>query len=143
MTALNRTAASLRIFGEDLDPDEITNLLGKEPDDIERRGQVIRNPKSGTERTARRGRWSIQVKRRSPGDLDAQIAALLDGTTDDLSRWQRVTSAFDADIFCGLFLEEENEGLILAPTTLKNLGDRGLFLSLDIYAPARDDTIAP
>lgn len=136
MTALSRTAASLRIFGQDLDPDEVTNLLGKKPDNAERRGQVIRNPKSGTERTARRGRWSIKVERRSPGDLDAQIAALLDGTTDDLSKWQKVTSAFDADIFCGLFLEEENEGLVLAPTTLKKLGDRGLRLSLDIYALA-------
>jgi hypothetical protein len=139
MTALSKTAASLRIFGRDLDPDEITNLLGKGPDAAERRGQIIRNPKSGAERTARRGRWSVQVERRSPGDLDAQIAALLDGTTDDQSVWQRVTSNFDADIFCGLFLEEENEGLTIAPTTLKMLADRGLLLSLDIYAPARHD----
>ena len=139
MTALSKTAASLRIFGQDLDPDQITHLLGKKADATERRGQVIRNPTSGTERTARRGRWSIRVERRSPGDLDAQIAALLDGTTDDLSVWQRVTSAFDADIFCGLFLKEENEGLEVAPATLKKLGDRGLLLSLDIYAPAGRD----
>jgi Domain of unknown function (DUF4279) len=139
MTALSKTAASLRIFGQDLDPDEITHLLGKEPDVTERRGQVIRSPTSGTERTVRRGRWSIRVERRSPGDLDEQIAALLSGTIDDLSVWQRVTSVFDADVFCGLFLKEENEGVEVAPTTLKKLGDRGLRLSLDIYAPARRD----
>ncbi|MBS0240104.1 MAG: DUF4279 domain-containing protein [Proteobacteria bacterium] len=135
MAALSETAASLRIFGQDLDPDEITNLLGKAPDVAERRGQVIRNLKSGTERTARRGRWGIHVERRSPGDLDAQIAALLDGTTEDLAVWQRVTSAYDADIFCGLFLEEKKEGLCVGPATLKKLGDRGLRLDLDIYAP--------
>ena len=53
MTALSKTAASLRTFGPDLDPEEITNLLGKRPDAAERRGQIIRNPKSGAERTAR------------------------------------------------------------------------------------------
>jgi hypothetical protein len=132
MAALNRTAASLRIVGPNLDPDEITRLLGKTPERAERRGQVIRG-KSGHERTARQGRWSVSAEPCSPGDLDAQIAALLAGTTDDLAVWRKVVSAFRADVFCGLFLEESNEGLEVSPATLKLLGDRGLKLDLDIY----------
>ena len=56
MSALNRTVASLRIFGDDLDPDEVTRLLGKRPDASERRGETVRAP-SGRERVLRRGSW--------------------------------------------------------------------------------------
>lgn len=138
MAALSRTAASLRIMGPDLDPDEITRLLGKTPERAEKRGQVIRG-KSGHERTARQGTWGVRAEPSSPGDLDAQIAALLAGTTDDLTVWQKVVSAFRADVFCGLFLEGSNEGLEISPATMKMLGDRGLKLGLDIYGGDNGD----
>lgn len=137
MTALHRTAASLRLFGDDLDPDEITAALGKQPDVAERRGDTIRTP-SGRERIARRGRWSVKVDRRTPGDLDAQVAELLAGTTDNLEVWRSITARYDADIFCGLFLNEQNEGLMVSPAILKMLGERGISLDLDIYAGPDD-----
>jgi hypothetical protein len=77
----------------------------------------------------------VKVARCVPGDLDGQIAGLLAGTTEDLAVWQRLTSAYDADIFCGLFLEEGNEGISLSPQTLRLLGERGIKLDFDIYAP--------
>jgi hypothetical protein len=96
MSALSKTAASLRFFGDDLNPEEVTQLLGKEPDKAERRGEV--RP-SGY--TVRRGRWSVSAGRRTPGDLDSQIAELLAGMTDDLAVWQRlplsITQTFSAD----------------------------------------------
>jgi hypothetical protein len=130
MTVLSKTSASLRLFGDDLNPHEVTRLLGKEPSAAERRGDV--RP-SG--HIVRRGRWSVKVARCVPGDLDGQIAGLLAGTTEDLAVWQRLTSAYDADIFCGLFLEEGNEGISLSPQTLRLLGERGIKLDFDIYAP--------
>jgi hypothetical protein len=130
MNALSKTAASLRLFGDDLNPDEVTRLLGKEPDVAERKGDI--RP-SGS--TVRRGRWSVKVGRRAPGDLDGQIAELLAGTTEDLAVWQRLTSVYAANVFCGLFLEQENEGVDVSPQTLRMLGERGVKLQLDIYAP--------
>jgi hypothetical protein len=70
----------------------------------------------------------VSAGRRTPGDLDSQIAELLAGMTDDLAVWQRLTSVYQADIFCGLFLEQENEGISLSPTTLQLLGERGIEL---------------
>lgn len=138
MATVRKTRASLRLQGEELDPDEVTRLLGKVPDTAERRGDVLRIP-SGRERIARWGRWSVSVERRTPGDLDGQIAVLLDGTTNDLELWRRLTSSFDADVFCGLFLTEGNEGLCISPRTLLMLGERGIKLGLDIYALGRDN----
>jgi hypothetical protein len=135
MSAINRTAASLRVFGDDLDPDEVTRLLGKQPDKAERRGDI-----RSSGQAARRGRWSVSAERRTPGDLDGQIAELLAGTTDDLAVWQRLASTSDVDVFCGLFLEQENEGILLSPQALQLLGERGIRLSLDIYAPGDDES---
>jgi Domain of unknown function (DUF4279) len=67
MSALSKTAVSLRFFGDDLNPDEVTQLLGKEPDKAERRGDV-----RSRGYTVRRGRWSVRAGDCTPGDLDGQ-----------------------------------------------------------------------
>ena len=77
----------------------------------------------------------------SPGNLEGQIRELLAGTTTDLNVWQYLGQSLKVDIFCGLFMDEWNEGETLNPETLKLLGDRGINLALDIYAPgeSRDE----
>lgn len=134
MPELSETSACLRIFGTDLEPGEVTSLLGKSPDFAERRGAVSLGQRTRRERIARGGIWIVKVARRSPGDLDRQIAEVLQGTTDDLRIWQNLTSRFKADIFCGLFLGEVNQGASVSPATLKMVSDRGLHLELDIYS---------
>lgn len=37
------------------------------------------------------------------------------------------------DMFCGLFMQNENEGQSLSAELLAMLGERGIDLSLDIY----------
>ena len=133
MAALSKTVASLRILGDALDPEEITAALGKEPDEAARLGDTLRTP-SGGERVSRFGVWSVSVEQRIPGDLDAQIAELFEGAIEDIGVWRNITSRFRSNIFCGLFLDEWNEGLSISPTTMKMLGERGILLDLDIYS---------
>ena len=64
---------------------------------------------------------------------------MLDGLTADLAVWQELTTRFRADVFCGLFMDESNEGQSLSPHTLKALGERNLMLDLDIYGPIEED----
>ena len=137
MGALHKTAASLRFFGDDIDPDEITARLGAAPTVGVRKGGTWQTD-LGVSKPARTGSWRLSAERRDPGDLDGQIGALLDGLNDDLSVWQDLTTRFQADLFCGLFLQERNEGLSLSPGTIRDLGRRGLALSLDIYGPEPD-----
>ena len=68
-----------------------------------------------------------------PGDLDGQIVQLLAPLTTDMAVWERLTHSFEADIFCGLFLESMNEGLEISPRTLLAIGQRNLTLGFDIY----------
>jgi len=73
-------------------------------------------------------------------DLALQIRWILDQLTSDLSRWSAVTSRWKVDIFCGLFLERPNRGVMLDADTLSRIGERKISVGLDIYAP--DDSRA-
>ena len=131
MSELSKTSASLRIWGHDLDPEEVTKLLGKKPDRAKRRGETT--GLAGREYIAREGAWMVKADGREPGDLDRQVRELLAGTTDDLATWRRLAGSYRVDLFCGLFMREGNEGIEISPETLQKLGERGIALGLDIY----------
>ena len=73
-----------------------------------------------------------------PGNLDAQIHKILAALTADTSVWAALAARFRVDIFCDLFMEETNEGLVISPETLGAMSVRGVTLSLDIYGPTPD-----
>lgn len=135
MVLLHQTATSLRLCGDDLDPDEITRALRHLPDMGARIGAIC-HAAGGIDRRARTGTWLRSVDRTSTSDLDARIAELLAPLTNDMGVWKRLTACFKADVFCGFFLKESNEGISLGPQTLAALGSRGLIPALDIYDPA-------
>jgi len=140
MAALNRTAASLRIFGDDLEPMEITSLLGCEPSAGERKGQELIGKSTGKVRIAKTGSWRLSANKQSPGNLDAQVEEILSKLSPDLSVWHVVTGRFRADLFCGLFLESPIEGISISAASLAALGNRGIELGLDIYGGEASDT---
>jgi hypothetical protein len=133
MTVLARSAASLRFFGDDLVPDEVSALLGALPTNCEIKGGQSQPNAGGRTFTARTGSWRLRVDDRRPGDLDGQILELLGKLTSDLGVWRELAERFRVDVFCGLFLDEGNEGISLAPSTLHALGERGILLDFDIY----------
>ncbi len=140
MPALDRSVATLRVMGDDLRPEEITRLLGCAPTKSQRKDEVIRHPKSGKERVARIGMWSLEAADRVPSDPDAQVAEILAKLSPDLEVWRSITSSFRVDVFFGLFMKEWNEGLSLAPTTMVALGSRGIEADFDIYGPLPEES---
>jgi len=137
MGMISETAATLRFFGDDLDPDEITRFLGAEPTVGVRKGESWATSLDA-EKISKRGSWRLQTARRQPGDLDGQIAELFAPLTTDLSIWRDLTKRYEADVFCGVFMLEGNEGLSLSPGILEALGSRGLVLDLDVYGPLKE-----
>lgn len=130
MSAINQTTAVLRLFGDDLDPAEVSRLLGAEPTRYGTKGEVLTG---GPARMARTGSWFRQAAEQSPGDIDLQIVSLLGDLTSDLAVWRTLTSRFQCDIFFGLFMRESNEGTSIAAATARLLADRDLSLQFDIY----------
>jgi hypothetical protein len=137
MPCVNSTAATLRFFGDDLLPGEITSLLGRAPIEFNTKGEPWQS--AGRTIIAKTGRWRLCADDCSPGDLDEQIESLLGGLTDNLDVWADLTARFAADVFCGLFMKDSNEGISVAPQTLAMLGARNLILGLDIYGELSGD----
>lgn len=138
MAEVDRTAASLRFRGDDLDPDEISRILGAQPTRGVKKGGMWKTP-AGQEIVARTGSWGLRVPEESPGDLDKQVTILFAGLSKDLDAWRHLASRFKADIFAGVFLARRNEGLGVSPGTMIAIGSRGLLLELDIYSGDDDE----
>lgn len=138
MAVLSASVTSLRIFGDDLEPDEITQLLGCKPSKSEKMGDEIIGKVTGRKRIARTGGWRLSAERLEPGDLDAQISEILDQLNDNTDVWKGLAARFRADIFCGLFMAEGNEGISLSSETVEKLATRGLTIDFDIYDSSDD-----
>ena len=122
---------SLRFFGDDLDPDEVSTLLGCSPTDSARRGDLVQLRTRSY--TAPQGSWSLCTER-SADDIETQLVAMFGRLTDDLSVWQSLTTRFDADLFCGVFLVWQGHGFDMSPRLHRLLADRNLLIVFDIYA---------
>ncbi|MGX1786746.1 DUF4279 domain-containing protein [Bosea sp. NPDC055332] len=132
MAELSETAASLRFGGDDLDPTEISRLLGAVPTLCYRKGERRLRP-DGQEILCGSGLWMLSAERVRPGNLDRQVAELLAPLSQDLAVWNDLSRRFGGVIFSGLFLESANEGIGLQPQTMLALGSRGLGLDMDLY----------
>ncbi|WP_026221017.1 DUF4279 domain-containing protein [Thiofilum flexile] len=139
MAGLARSLASLRIAGDDLDPNEITALLGHIPTTQQVKGEVIVGKVTRQVRTVKIGMWRLKATESLPADLDQQIDEVLSKLTPDLSVWEQLSTRYHMDLFCGLFMVESNEGLSISAKSMKALGERGIELGLDIYAPDPED----
>lgn len=134
MAQMYKSVATLRIIGDDLVPTDVSRLLNCTPTTATKKGDVIVG-KSGLQRIARTGMWSLQSEDRQPENLDGQIEEILGKMTANMEIWQTLARRFRMDLFCGLFMSGGNEGLSISPTSLLSLGQRGIQLGLDVYGP--------
>jgi hypothetical protein len=136
----------LRIFGDDLIPAEITKLMECDPTTSYAKGDVIRGSKSGREIAKKTGMWGLSATDCAPENIDAQVSEVLAKLPSDLALWEALAARFEMDLFCGLFMENTNEGSEISAGTLFDLGARRIKLSLDVYGPIaelRDDDPCP
>lgn len=132
MGVLDHSLATLRLFGDDLIPENLTALLGAAPTEACVKGQEIVGRSTGKMRIAKTGSWRLNADRREPEDLEAQIFELFDKLSGDMSVWASL-SRYKPDLFCGIFMGSSNDGLPLSAKALLALGQRGIALDLDIY----------
>lgn len=140
MAHLSRSKATLRIAGDDLDPEEISRQLGCKPTTAQRKGEAIVHRKTGHTRIALFGQWRLEAAPREPEDIDGQISEILGQLSDDPEIWRSIGQRYKVDLFCGLFMKTGNEGLSLSPSSLHALGVRQIEIGFDIYGP--DDDVA-
>ena len=134
MAHVQKSVVTLRIGSDDLNPDEITKLLGATPTHTQTKGEKIVGRNTGSVRIAKIGMWRLCASNREPEDMDGQIQEILSQATSDLAVWRSIAKKHQIDLFCGLFLGGSNEGMTLSPESLTALGERGIKMGLDIYS---------
>jgi hypothetical protein len=122
--------ASLRIYGFDLDPADVSAVLGSSPSLSYRRGDPV-SPRVSVSR--KNGMWLLESRVERASSLDEHIAELLGRVSADLNEWAKLTSRFSADVYCTIQVAAENSGLELTSDTLRTLVARGLTIQFDIY----------
>ena len=127
---VDRVCGSLRFFGDDLEPEEISTALGHQPTSAFRKGDAL---PGRYHRVARTGGWLLEAPTTDPPDVEDSIKRLLSQLSSDLESWRSLTERFSTDIFCGLFLDEFNRGFALSASLLRALADRNLKVGFDIY----------
>ena len=95
MAHLHRSVAALRIFGDTLNPDEISRLLGGVPTESFRKGQV--KPSKIKNILRKSGGWILNATRQEPGNLDVQVEKILGQLTQDLTVWASLTKEYKVD----------------------------------------------
>ncbi len=133
MARVHYSKAGLRIIGDELIPAEISRALGAAPTHAQTRHDRIVGKNTGQVRIAQFGMWRLRAADREPEDLNGQIEEILSQLTQDLSVWQQIATRYKVDLFCGIFMENSNEGMQLSPESLSALGSRGIEIDLDIY----------
>lgn len=128
--------ATLRIWGDELIPDEISRVLGGRPTIAHSKGEELRVASNPDQvRVARFGSWHLEATASVPEDVNGQVAELLSKLTTDLSVWASIADKFKVDVFCGLFMVESNEGFSLSTEAMSELASRGIEIGFVIYDP--------
>jgi len=130
VAAIARVRASLRVFGDSLEPDEVSALLGHPPTRAPRKGDKAPGGRS-IEPT---GAWILDSRISEKAEVEDHIESILERLTSDQDEWASLTDRFSAVVLCSLFLDQYNEGFELSPRVGKALASRGLVIAFDIYS---------
>jgi hypothetical protein len=139
MAELNQSLASLRIFGDSLDPKEISRLLGCAPTASYLKGDMNAwkdNKNITHKRTRKTGMWLLEATDQEPGNLDAQVAEIFGKLNSDLGIWASLTNDYKVDFFCGFSMKQTDEGMEISAKTLQILGERNIPVGICLYSSA-------
>ncbi|HTM19921.1 MAG TPA: DUF4279 domain-containing protein [Kofleriaceae bacterium] len=125
---VDTASVTLRFFGDDLDPADISRILGAEPTISRRKGDRIPDG-----RTAETGSWLLSAEPMSRSSLESQIDSLFARLTQEAGLWRPLALKYRGDLFCGLWSLEWNCGAELSAEMLQRISARGLRMCFDIY----------
>jgi len=124
-------------MGDKLDPGQITSILKCLPTRSHTRGSRSITTPSGNISVPRKGQWALTINSKDyeNGEIELEdgLKILLGKLPSDAKLWRSLTTKFDVDIFCGLFLKTSNRGFELSAKASKMLSHRNLEIGFDVY----------
>jgi len=120
---------ALRIYGEELVPEEVTAALGHRPSKSWRKG----DPLPSGPRVRQKSAWFLEAPEKKKGEIDEQIAWIFSRLTKDVRVWKRLGKRFKMDLNAVIYMECWNRGFAMSPDSMAEVSRRGLTLGFDVY----------
>jgi hypothetical protein len=125
----------LAIYGEDLVPDEATELLGCKPTHSHLKGDK-KGPRSpGFDR----GAWILEVRGEPPDTPDVLTRKLLMMVPVNPEIWKQLQERFEIQIRYGIHMSGWNKGFGLPRDLIDSMAVLGADVEFDIYAYVEKD----
>ena len=126
---VDESSATLCIYGESLEPDEVSDLLGTQPTNSFRRGYQ-KVPRS---QPMPHGAWFLRVEGQSPKGPGEHIHELLLRLPTSTKIWAELRERYTAKVSVAIHMVGWNKGFELQATQIERLASLGLHLDFDIY----------
>lgn len=132
---VDEAGITLAIYGEALDPDDITEILKVAPTASHRRGdrRGKRSP------SAAQGAWLLSVRCEAPVEPDAALTKLLAQVPEDEGLWLRLAESYDLQLRIGVHFAGWNKGFDISPANLRRLAGMHVKVGLDLYEYGEDE----
>jgi hypothetical protein len=128
-----RTFASLRLYGDDLVPDDVSRLMNLQPTDAAPKGFRTPAPR-GKVRLAPTGRWILSTEDQICSTVvEDHLEWLLDRLDAAGVKPLDLPGVSHADIFCYWLSATGHGGPVVSPDVLGRLAGYRLLLGFDIY----------
>ncbi|SRR6266540_1138132 len=126
---VDKSSLTLGIHGDDLDPDEVSRLIGCAPTSAHRRGEPRRSGPPWP-----RDAWLLSVEGQSPTGPEELVHLLLGPLPADEAFWSEVRRRFRVQLMFGIFTERWNRGFELSAEAVRRINVLGAGVGVDIYA---------
>ncbi|MCL2411425.1 MAG: DUF4279 domain-containing protein [Treponema sp.] len=139
MNGAIKYSVGFRIIDDNLDPAEITKMLGIVPDDAHRKGEpntkITSKGKILHYAPFSTGIWIVNSREERHEILARHIKSLLDILYPLKDKFAELTSrGYKMDICCGAFLNEvQQPGFDISPDILLQMGEMNIKIGMCIY----------
>jgi Domain of unknown function (DUF4279) len=134
--ALDEVAVALCIYGDDLDPDEVSSLLGVSPTHAHRR-----NDATGLKSAPfKKGAWILELRRSEPVDLDALYAELLAPLPAAQAVWATLARRYEMRLDFAVHTDA-GCSFSVSPETFALMSSRHCAFNISIYAYGSNDAL--
>jgi hypothetical protein len=138
--SVDELRVTLALYGDELDPDEITAALGCQPTSAHRRGETRIGKKTGLVTVYKQGAWLLSAEGRAPRTADEITSEVLARVSGDEAVWSDLAGRYDVQLRYGVFLEAWNRGFSLGRAVVQRAALLRASLEFDIYANIDSDT---
>ena len=128
MSSVRLINVSLRVFGDELDPESVSALLGGAPTWSHRKSEAL----EGDALPAPTGAWVLEAPSPEAAEVEVHVAALFAGLSGDLDEWATLTSELAVTVHCEVEATPDAGSFDLSPRLAQSLAERGVVISFSV-----------